>query len=514
MRKYIGYLLGINILVILLLLWMVKERLHEFEAYHLAIAQESTSSASRAIAGFIAEKKRLVSLFATENPGLINQHAADPYDSDIKQRLSQRIATHFPDYFTFAVSDAAGVPVAEDFEGYVGDLCKLDLEKFASSGQQFPRIHPNHEVYHFDILAPLKGLNRQSILFISFHADVLGKILESAQTQGHQLILIDPTASHLIEVTSDGARINWERNDYRLSEDEKSRILFSNKVSDTVWEAVDLSEPELFSQFKNKLILHSLLIAMLFILVSIAMLIFLTREEKLRKKAERNKENFLAVVSHDIRTPITSIRGSLDLIKNGHTGELTAETLQYINIAVRNSERLVNLIDDLLDLQKIEAGEMNFNIQAEELTPLVSACIENNTTYAKLFNASCRLQVNAKDLIVSIDASRFDQAFSNMLSNAIKYGAPEDEILISIDRHDFYARVSVTDHGAGIPESKHQHVFSRFTQFGAEKSGQVKGTGLGLSIVKNIIEKQGGRVGFTSVEGEGSTFFVDLPIKD
>ncbi len=513
MRKYIVYLLGINILVILLLLWMGQERLHEFKSYHLVIAQESTSSASRAIADFIKEKKRLVSLFAIENQALINSYASDPDDSDIKQRLSDHIASHFPNHFTFTVTDSSGIPVTEDFEGYVGDLCKRDLKKFVIDGEQLPRIHPNSEVYHFDVLAPLNVQGKQFILFISFQADVLGTVLESAQTQGHQLMLIDPAVSNLIEVTSDGARINWERNDYRLSEDEKKSILFSSEVADTVWHAVDLSMPDLFKDFTDKLLIRSLLIFLLFVLVSIAMFVFTSREEKLRKKAEQNKENFLAVISHDIRTPITSIRGSLDLIKNGHTGKITDETLQYVNIAVKNSDRLVTLINDLLDLQKIEAGKMSFDIETQGLTPLVSTCIDNNVAYAELFNASCRLQVNADNLTVNVDASRFEQALSNLLSNAIKYGTSDDEIIISIDKIDDHARISITDHGQGIPESNHDRVFSRFAQFGtAKKTERVKGTGLGLSIVKNIIEKQGGRVGFRSIEGQGSTFFIDLPI--
>jgi len=512
MRQYLLYILGINVLIFLLLLWMGQERLKEFKAYHLAIAQESTSSASRAIEHFIAEKKRLVSLFAMENQNLINQYASEPENADISQQLNARIKSHFPEYFTFMVTNATGIPFVEDFEGYVGDLCKTDLRKFIIEGKQFPRIHPNQEVYHFDIIAPLNSIPSQLILFISFKADILGKVLESAQTSGHQLMLIDPAVSQLIEVTADGARVNWDRSDYRLSEDEKSRILSSQKVNATVWHAVDISLPYLFNDFKSKLFVRSVFILLLFVVVSIAMFNMLRREERLRKLAEQNKENFLAVVSHDIRTPITSIRGSLDLIKNGYTGEVSDETLEYLNIAIKNSDNLVNLINDLLDLQKIEAGSMRFTLKNEALSPLVSNAIKINTSYAELFNASCRLQILVDDLSVNVDASRFEQAFTNLLTNAFKYGAKGDEIIVSIDKVDNLARVAVTDHGQGIPESSQHQVFKKFTQFNASKTGQVKGTGLGLSIVKTIIERQDGHVGFKSSEGKGSTFYIDLPL--
>jgi signal transduction histidine kinase len=325
-------------------------------------------------------------------------------------------------------------------------------------------------------------------------------------------MLIDHEASHLIEVTSDGARINWQRDDYRMSDDEKDRILFTKDVNGTVWKAIDLSVPELFETFYFSLLWPSLLQLALIIILSVAMLLFVRREERLRLIAEANKENFLAVISHDLRTPITAINGSLDLIRNGHTGEISDTTKQYVEIAINNSRRLINLINDLLDLQKFESGHMTYEIKNELLTPLVENSIKANQSYLEMFTTRCRLQVGDDNLWVHVDDSRFDQAFSNLLSNAIKYGAKDDEIIISIDRVNKYARVSITDHGEGIPESRHEQVFQRYAQFGDAKSKHVSSTGLGLSIVKNIIEQQGGKVGFKSEEGKGSTFYIDLPV--
>lgn len=512
MRKYILYLFGINLLFILLLVWMGVERSRDFQSYHLAIANESTASAARSIEDFITEKKRLVGLFAQEHRDLILAHARNTEDEGLQQQLVQRIARHFPDYFTFTVADETGETLVVDFEGYVGDLCKLDLKAFVKDAYQSPRIHPNDKAYHFDILAPLEYPHKKLILFISFHADVLGQVLQSAQTNGHQLMLIDHASSNLIEVTSDGARNNWNRNDYRMTDAEKERILSSREVKGTVWNAVDLYVSDLFKQYYTNLFWFSLLQLVLMIMLSTAMLLFIRREEKLRLIAEQNKENFLAVVSHDLRTPITSISGSLDLIRNGHTGEISESTLQYVDIAINNSKRLINLINDLLDLQKIEAGHMSYETKDELLTPLVENSIKANQSYLHMFHTTCRLVVEQDDLWVHVDAFRFDQAFSNLLSNAVKYGAKEDEIIVTISRINDFARVSITDHGKGIPETIQHQVFQRYAQFGDAKFKHVSSTGLGLSIVKNIIEQQGGKVGFVSEEGKGSTFFIDLPV--
>jgi len=512
MKTYTIYMALIVGLFSAALAWIVTSRQDDYRAYHTAIAQESTASAANAIAGFVAEKTRLVRLFSDEHLDLVRALAAQPDSETLHQRLEQRIALYFPGYFSFTVSGLDGQPHIEDFDGLIGDLCRTDLRTFADTGSQQPRIHPHSEAYHFDVLAPFGAGQNAGILFISFHADILGEVLKSAQTSGHQLIVTDPEASDLIEVTADGARINWDREDYRLSTAEKNRILFRSEVPGTAWTIVDLSTPGLFENYSAQLIKHSVLIFLLLITITLVMLVLLRREEGLRRAAERHKDDFLSIVSHELRTPLTSIRGSLGLIAGGVTGDITDKTRSLVDAALANSERLVLLINDLLDLQKIEADQMAIDRKPVELEPFMHNCIEWNAGYAEKFGARFVLTENTPGIVVDIDEHRIAQVISNLLSNAVKYGAEQDTIEIACSQVDGYARIAITDHGPGIPESFHKRIFEKFAQLDASDNRKVNGTGLGLSIVKFITEKHGGKAGFETRVGSGSTFYIDLPV--
>jgi len=512
MKKNITYLVIVNVFVACLLIWIGLDRIRDFEFYHNAIAKESTLSASSLVEGFIAERNRQVTLFGRNNDQLIKEFILAPSAEASYLKLQKQILSYFPNYFAFNVVDKSGELVRDDFDGFIGELCVSDLLDFRKRGRHLARIHPNDIAYHFDALAPLASELDQAVLLISFHANVMGKLLKNSETAEHQLMLIYQGASNLIEVTANGSRINWERDDYRLSKDEKSRILYEHPVAGTVWTVVDFHSPELFSKFIKTVISESLIIMAIFIFITLMMFIQINREEKLRKQAERYKDDFLSVVSHELRTPITSIKGSLGLINNGVTGNLSPEAEQLFSIAKNNSERLALLIDDLLDLQKIEAGKMDFKFHEENLIELVQQSIANNLGYADKFNASFELKKSVDSVIVKVDAARIEQVLSNLLSNAIKYGAKNDKVEVSIELINSIARVSVKDHGPGIPESFTDRVFQKFAQHDTSTTRKTAGTGLGLSIVKKIIENHNGEISFETTEGAGTTFYFDLPV--
>ncbi len=249
------------------------------------------------------------------------------------------------------------------------------------------------------------------------------------------------------------------------------------------------------------------------IIDSVRRFVGITRDITERKRIEQMQKEFISTVSHELRTPLTSIRGSLGLILGGTAGELSEKAKTLLGIANNNSERLIDLINDILDMEKITAGKMQFDNQVVNLIPVVQQSIELNKGYADRLDVRLELKVGCDDVVmVCIDEQRVTQVMSNLLSNAAKYSPKDDQVEISIEVTDDRVRISVHDHGQGIPEEFKSRIFSKFAQADSSDSRQKGGTGLGLNITKAIVEKQGGSIGFDSDEGKGTTFYVELPI--
>lgn len=223
------------------------------------------------------------------------------------------------------------------------------------------------------------------------------------------------------------------------------------------------------------------------------------------------KHEFVATVSHELRTPLTSIRGSLGLIAAGVAGDLPPKAASLIRIAHANSERLVRLINDILDIEKIESGKMAFETHPVLLESLVAQALDAAADYMPERHVTLRLTHAAPKAAASIDSDRMIQVLLNLLSNAIKFSPPEGIVGVGIDADAGHVRMTVSDEGAGIPESFRDRVFNRFEQADASDTRAIGGTGLGLSIAKAIVERHGGEIDFTSESGRGTTFTVTLP---
>jgi PAS domain S-box-containing protein len=229
-----------------------------------------------------------------------------------------------------------------------------------------------------------------------------------------------------------------------------------------------------------------------------------------RRKVDRMKSEFISTVSHELRTPLTSIRGSLDLLLNTRAGDLSQQARYLVEMARRNAERLLLLVNDILDVERIETGQLGFSFQPFDLVPLVRSAIETNQNFAASQGVALRLAQAPERSFVSGDPDRLTQVMANLLSNAAKFSGQNANVTVQVIEEGDLVRTVVHDTGPGIPPDFHSRIFQKFAQADSSDNRKQSGTGLGLSISKAIIERHGGRIGFVSRPGD-TQFFFTLP---
>ena len=231
-----------------------------------------------------------------------------------------------------------------------------------------------------------------------------------------------------------------------------------------------------------------------------------------QKKLGRLKDEFVSTVSHELRTPLTSIKGALGLIAATGNRDMTPAQQRLIEIASSNASRLTDIVNDILDLEKISSGEVSFEMEDIDLRKIVESASEQMSPFAVTHDNSFYVDLAAKQLLVHADPGRTSQILNNLISNACKYSATDTEIMIKAERIGDSAIVYVQNTGSGVPDHFRSSIFKAFSQADSSDTRAKGGTGLGLNISRQIVERHGGQIGFESVPGGVTVFWFTIPI--
>jgi PAS domain S-box-containing protein len=230
-----------------------------------------------------------------------------------------------------------------------------------------------------------------------------------------------------------------------------------------------------------------------------------------RLRIEQLNDGFVATVSHELRTPLTSISGALGLLINDAGKTVPKPMMRLLTIAHNNSQRLVRLVNSILDMEKIESGKVVFVLKQVEIRDIVEQAIDANRGFADMYGVRLRLDPASTAGEIRVDPDWLMQILTNLLSNAVKFSPWDSEVVVAIESRIRGVRISVRDHGPGIPEDFKSRIFQKFAQANTSDARQQGGTGLGLSIVRELVTRMGGDVSFDEAPGGGAIFHLDLP---
>lgn len=243
-----------------------------------------------------------------------------------------------------------------------------------------------------------------------------------------------------------------------------------------------------------------------------SMRVLVLRDVTQRRQTEQLKNDFISTVSHELRTPLTAIHGALGLVNSGTLGPVQGTQQQLLDIAQQNSEQLLNLINDLLDIEKLAAGKMQLSLESKPVLPLLESAIERAEPMARPRQVRLQMQSTLTEpLLVLVDVQRWQQVMANLLSNAIRFSPNQGVVTVTVQQLGKALLVQVMDQGGGVPVDFIPRLFQRFSQADSSSARQQGGTGLGLAICKELLERMRGQIHYQPVPTGGACFYFDIP---
>ena len=237
-----------------------------------------------------------------------------------------------------------------------------------------------------------------------------------------------------------------------------------------------------------------------------------TRDISARKRVEQIQNEFIATINHELRTPLTAMVGSIGLAASGKFGTPEPQLARLLEMARSNGDRLGQLINDILDFEKASSGKMRFDLRTVAVDDLIDRCIGASRFYAERLGVTIEARQRAPGSLIRVDDGRFHQIMANLLSNAAKFSRTGGSVEVDASARDGRCRISVIDHGHGIPAAFRKELFERFSQADSSDGRSRGGTGLGMAIAKHLTEQMSGRISFESEENVGTAFHLEFPL--
>jgi len=495
-----------------LLSWHAYERIVAFQNHKMESARASINIVASELQRLLFTKKQHIkSIFEKQNFGF------DPSSpiSNKKQfaiEYTNVLSSTFPDFLGYSVTGLSKEDLQNDSS--IPDFSQCEELISDTPVIQFQQCRkPNGKnYYYYEVETPFFGAFESDVYSAKFDFNLLGQMLKNAVFHSQRVFIKDLFSSEIFELTtSDNGNIALlnvsGKNVVDLSTD-----VYQRKIDNSYWQIISLVLSQSYSEYKQKVIIQAILIFITLLLIYGLLFIWVKRKLELELSTKNEKSDIFSLISHEIRTPLTTIRATLSLVSNGVMGSIPEQIKCLIDMALNNCEQLVLLLNDLLDLQELEQKKIIYDKKPVNLIVLIKEIIASNAIYAEKYQTKFEFSTSLKNANVYADEARIQQAVTNLLSNAAKYGKNGEEITILLTASDTQIRVSVIDQGDGISEEFNDTVFDKCSQLTTEGYRAAGGTGLGLGIVKQIIEGHGGRVGFDSYTGVGSTFYFDLPL--